>query len=271
MGSIVPYRIDLFDDEIDSIRSFDIDTQRSLYPVNDVQLLPGREFPMDEDARTRFRSRFREVFEGDPSRCLPYKDVGNGIAFAGIEYYLPLFFEETATLFDYLKPETITITLGDLEDTIARFHSDTGSRYNFIKSDRERPVLPPEQLFLSRDQIYNQFKNFARLNLDNKQDSQEITPAPDVAVARRAEQPFAKLQQMVLNKQHKILLCADSAGRRETLLQMLQEHQLVPDTRLETIHEFIQSNTGFGMVVAPINTGFLVQHLNIVLLTENDL
>ncbi|MFA5704311.1 MAG: transcription-repair coupling factor [Advenella sp.] len=271
MGSVVPYRIDLFDDEIDSIRSFDIDTQRSLYPVNDIQLLPGREFPMDEDARTRFRSRFREVFEGDPSRCLPYKDVGNGIAFAGIEYYLPLFFDETATLFNYLKPETITVTLGDLEDAITRFHSDTNNRYNFIKSDRERPVLPPEELFLSRDQIYSQFKNFARLNLDNKQASEEITPAPNVAVARRAEQPFAKLQQMVGEQQHKILLCADSAGRRETLLQMLQEHKLAPDTHLETIHAFIESDARFGMVVAPINTGFLVKHLNFALLTENDL
>ncbi|MDY0273790.1 MAG: transcription-repair coupling factor, partial [Advenella sp.] len=271
MGSVLPYRIDLFDDEIDSIRSFDIDTQRSLYPVNEVQLLPGREFPMDEAARTQFRSRFREIFEGDPSRCLPYKDVGNGIAFAGIEYYLPLFFDETATLFNYLKPETITVTLGDLEDTITRFHNDTSSRYNFIKSDRERPVLPPEQLFLSRDQIYQQFKNFARLNLDSKQASEDITAAPDVAVARRAEHPFAKLQEMVSSGQHKILLCADSAGRRETLLQMLQEHKLAPDTSQETIHEFIASDTSFGMVVAPINTGFLVKHLNFALLTENDL
>src|SRR3546814_14474389 len=98
MGSALPYRIDLFDNEIESIRCFDIDTQRSLYPVKEVQLLPGREFPMDENARNRFRARFRELFEGDPSRALPYKDIGHGIAFAGVEYYLPLFFEQTATL-----------------------------------------------------------------------------------------------------------------------------------------------------------------------------
>src|SRR5690606_19876793 len=102
MGSAVPYRLDLFDDEIESIRAFDVDSQRSLYPVREVHLLPGREFPMDEDSRARFRARFREVFEGDPSRALPYRDIGNGIAFAGVEYYLPLFFDETATLFDYL-------------------------------------------------------------------------------------------------------------------------------------------------------------------------
>ena len=100
MGSPVPYRVDLFDDEIDSIRTFDPDSQRSLYPVPEVRLLPGREFPMDDAARTRFRSRWRELLEGDPTKSRIYKDIGNGIATAGIEYYLPLFFEETATVFD---------------------------------------------------------------------------------------------------------------------------------------------------------------------------
>jgi transcription-repair coupling factor (superfamily II helicase) len=149
MGSALPYRLDLFDNEIESIRSFDIDTQRSLYPVKEVQLLPGREFPMDENARNAFRARFRETFEGDPSRALPYKDIGNGIAFAGVEYYLPLFFESTATLFDYLPERAITVTLGDISEAAQRFAHDTHSRYQFLKADRERPVLPPEQLFLN--------------------------------------------------------------------------------------------------------------------------
>ncbi|HYN59925.1 MAG TPA: transcription-repair coupling factor, partial [Rubrivivax sp.] len=102
MGSPVPYRVDLFDDEIDSIRTFDPDSQRSLYPVPEVRLLPGREFPMDDPARAKFRSRWRELLEGDPTKSRIYKDIGNGVATAGIEYYLPLFFEETATVFDYL-------------------------------------------------------------------------------------------------------------------------------------------------------------------------
>src|SRR3546814_12362449 len=109
MGSVLPYRLDLFDNEIESIRSFDIDTQRSLYPVKEVQLLPGREFPMDETARNQFRARFREVFEGDPTRALPSKDLRNGIAFAGVEYYLPLLFEQPATLFDYLPEQPFTV------------------------------------------------------------------------------------------------------------------------------------------------------------------
>ena len=110
MGSPLPYRIDLFDDDVDSIRAFDPDTQRTLYPVDSVRLLPGREFPLDEAARTAFRSRWRERFEGDPSRAPVYRDLGNGIASGGIEYWLPLFFETTATLFDYL-PENALLAL----------------------------------------------------------------------------------------------------------------------------------------------------------------
>src|SRR5690606_20644594 len=122
---VLPYRLDLLDDEIESIRSFDVDTQRSLYPVKEVQLLPGREFPMDEAARNQFRARFRELFEGDPTRALPYKDIGNGIAFAGVEYYLPLFFTQTATLFDYLPDHSLTVTLGDISQAVQRFAVDT--------------------------------------------------------------------------------------------------------------------------------------------------
>ncbi|MFQ6722099.1 transcription-repair coupling factor, partial [Bordetella pertussis] len=187
MGSVVPYRLDLFDDEIESIRSFDVDTQRSLYPVGEVQLLPGREFPMDEEARNRFRARFREVFEGDPSRALPYKDIGNGIAFAGIEYYLPLFFEQTATLFDYLAADTITVTVGDIDDAMQRFAHDTRSRYDFLKVDRERPVLPPDTLFLDHEALFARLKDFPRLALMAERPHPDFAAAPDVAVARRAD------------------------------------------------------------------------------------
>src|SRR5690606_12422881 len=193
MGSVLPYRIDLFDDEIESIRSFDVDTQRSLYPVREVQLLPGREFPMDEAARNRFRARFREVFEGDPSRALPYRDIGNGIAFSGVEYYLPLFFEKTATLFDYLPVNAITITLGDPAGAIRHFSQDTHGRYQFLKSDRERPVLPPQALFLEDEEWFGELKRFPRLALGNGEPSPDFLPLPDVAVVRRADDPGAAL------------------------------------------------------------------------------
>ena len=144
MGSLVPYRVDLFDNEIDSIRTFDPDSQRSLYPVPEVRLLPGREFPMDQDARGLFRKRWRELLEGDPTKSRIYKDMGAGVATAGIEYYLPLFFDETATVFDYLGDNATVVLHGDLEPAFQRFWQDTKDRYRLVQGDPERPVLPPE-------------------------------------------------------------------------------------------------------------------------------
>ncbi len=271
MGSVLPYRIDLFDDEIESIRSFDVDTQRSLYPVKDIQLLPGREFPMDEAARNLFRARFREVFEGDPSRALPYKDIGNGIAFAGVEYYLPLFFERTATLFDYLPGAAITVTLGDPAPVIRNFTQDTYGRWQFLKSDRERPVLPPEALFLSDEELFGQLKRFARLALGNDEPAPDFLPLPDVAVSRRADDPVAALRRLVDGHDGRIALCADSAGRRETLDQMLQEFGLAPDTSVETLSEFFSGTSAFALLTAPLANGFGLAGEALYLLTENDL
>src|SRR3982751_5269902 len=143
MGSPVPYRVDLFGDEVDSIRTFDPDSQRSLYPVPEVRLLPGREFPMDDDARAKFRSRWRELLDGDPTKSRIYKDMGAGIATAGIEYYLPLFFEDTATVFDYLGEASTVVLHGDLEPAFQRFWQDTRDRYRLVRGDPERPALPP--------------------------------------------------------------------------------------------------------------------------------
>lgn len=271
MGSAVPYRIDLFDDEIESIRSFDVDTQRSIYPVREVRLLPGREFPMDEAARTQFRARFREVFEGDPSRALPYKDIGNGIAFAGVEYYLPLFFEQTATLFDYLKDDTLTVTIGDIEGAIQHFAQDTHSRYQFLKSDRERPVLPPGELFLGTEALFGALKNFARLAITPDAMHPDFAQAPEVAVARRAEDPVARLRALVSAGDTRVVLCTDSAGRRETLLQMLEEFDLQPNAGADNLHDAFARNAPFCITVAPLTTGFAIPARALTLLTENDL
>lgn len=271
MGSVLPYRLDLFDDEIESIRAFDVDTQRSLYPVNDVQLLPGREFPMDEEARNHFRARFREVFEGDPSRALPYKDIGSGIAFAGVEYYLPLFFEETATLFDYLDAGTITVTHGDIDDAIQRFSHDTISRYQFLKADRERPVLPPPELFLDAEGLFGHLKDFRRLALTAAEPREDIVAPPDVSVARRAEDPVAKLRAVLARGDQRLLLCADSAGRRETLVQMLTDQGLPPEAQYDDIDAFMSLDARFALVAAPLNLGFALTDAHVAFITENDL
>ncbi|GAA5233767.1 transcription-repair coupling factor [Verticiella sediminum] len=270
MGSAVPYRLDLFDDEIESIRAFDVDTQRSLYPVREVELLPGREFPMDETARTAFRARFREVFEGDPSRALPYRDVGNGIPFPGVEYYLPLFFEQTSTLFEYLPGNAITITLGDADAAIQRYAHDTQSRYDFLKSDRERPILPPAALMLDAEGFFTSLKDFARLAFTDEADAEIVAP-PDVAVHRQANDPLARLRALVeAGDGRRLLLCADSPGRRETIVQMLAEHGLAP-VPVATIQDFLDGEVAFAIGVAPLTAGFALREAGLVFLTESDL
>ncbi|RZS81103.1 transcription-repair coupling factor [Pigmentiphaga kullae] len=270
MGSALPYRLDLFDDTIESIRSFDIDTQRSLYPVKEIQMLPGREFPMDEAARNEFRARFREEFEGDPSRATPYKDIGNGIAFPGVEYYLPLFFDETATLFDYLGEQTIAVTLGDAEDTIRRFLQDTSSRYEFLKSDRERPILPPSRIFLDTDGLFGHLKRFARLALAGDRPHPAFAAPPEVAVQRKAEDPVARLRALAARQDQRVLLCAESAGRRETIAQMLAEFGLDPEP-VESVQDFLGRTASFAIGIAPLSSGFGLADPRLLFLTESDL
>src|SRR3990167_9269057 len=196
MGSLVPYRVDLFDNEIDSIRTFDPDSQRSLYPVPEVRLLPGREFPMDDDARAKFRSRWREMLEGDPTKSRIYKDMGAGVATAGIEYYLPLFFDETATVFDYLGGEATVVLHGDLEPASQRFWQDTKDRFRLVQGDPERPVLPPEALFLSADQFYTQCKAHAQLALKSGAASPTLTRAEGQSGTESPGSPYVELETL---------------------------------------------------------------------------
>lgn len=240
MGSVIPYRLDLWDDDIESIRTFDVDTQRSLYPVKEVRLLPGREFPLDENSRAAFRKRFRESFEGDPSRSTLYKDMGNGVPSAGIEYYLPLFFESTATLFDYLPAHARLVFSGDIDNAISRFWTETQSRHRFISSDRDRPVLPPQALFLTSEDFFSLAKPYARLQLHGHAHHGALTTAlPQLSIDRRANDPIAALRTFVKGVEGCVLVAAESAGRRETMQAFFSEHHL--DITLD---------------VAPLSAGF---------------
>ncbi len=179
MGSNVPYRVDLFGDEVDSIRTFDPDSQRSLYPVPEVRLLPGREFPLDEAARNAFRARWREKMEGDPSKVRAYKDIGAGLATGGIEYYLPLFFDETATLFDYLGDEAAIVLHGEVDEAIKRFRADTRERHRFLQHDKERPILPPEALFLRDEEFFALCNVHAQLAVRGAARGPHPSPLPE--------------------------------------------------------------------------------------------
>ena len=272
MGSVMPYRIDLFDDEIDSIRSFDPDTQRSLYPIPRVRLLPGREFPMDEDAQQRFRARWREMLEGDPTKSRIYKDMGNGVATSGIEYYLPLFFETTATVFDYVGRDAMVVLHGDVESSMQQFWSDTKDRHRLFQNDPERPALPPSALFLDAEAFYTAANQHAQLSL--KPDAPP--PAdfywkalPNLAANRQAEDPLNALKGFA-NQSPRTLLLAESEGRRESLLDFLRGHGLsVP--AFESWQAFLESGQALGMAVSKLSQGFWWQTHGLALVTETEL
>ena len=259
MGSVLPYRIDLFDDEIETIATFDVDTQRSLYPVPEIRLLPAREFPLDDAGQSRFRQNFRERFEGDPSRSHIYKNVSKGNAPAGIEYYLPLFFERTATLFDYLPKQSTLCLHHDVNEAITTFAKDAASRYNLLRGDPQRPLLEPKELFMDAEQFFIRLRDFARLDVVSNPLSPSPSPTtgegsqtplsldgregeslpknittcptaalPNIAVNRRAEIPTQTFQNFLQSYQGRVLLLADSLGRREIMAGYLHEYGLTP-------------------------------------------
>ncbi len=274
MGSLVPFRVDLFDDEIDSIRTFDPDSQRSLYPVPEVRLLPGREFPMDDDARARFRSRWRELLDGDPTKSRIYKDIGNGVATAGIEYYLPLFFEETATVFDYLGDAATVVLHGDLEPAFQRFWQDTKDRYRLVKDAPDRPALPPESLFLDAEQFYARANGYAQLalraNVQDVADNAQFQTLSDMAVVRGAEDPLAKLKSHIKNTPQRVLLLAESDGRRESLLDFLRASGVSPPA-FDSLEDFQAGDEMLGIATAALDKGFSWLEGDIDFITETEL
>jgi len=282
MGAQQPYRVDLFDDEIDSIRCFDPDSQRSLHAVDAVRLLPGREFPMHEAARAQFRQRWRELLEGDPTRSRIYKDMGAGLATAGIEYYLPLFFDETATVFDYLGQDATLVLHGELQAALQGFWQDTCERYRLLQGDAERPVLPPETLLLNPEQFFIRAKPYAQLALrpggpDGSASGQSsggpgaFQALPDLSVQRSAQEPLARLHHHLGATAHRVLLLAESDGRRESLLDFFRTCALNPPV-FETLADFQnQGEARTGIATAALARGFAWGAAQIDFITETEL
>lgn len=289
MGSPLPYRLDLFDTELDSLRTFDPDTQRSLYPVKSVRLLPGREFPLDEAARSAFRGRWRERFDGDPSRVALYRDIGNGVAASGIEYYLPLFFDETATLFDYLPQETSLVLHGDVEAQLQAFFQDARQRHTFIGHDVERPALAPDEIFLTPEQFFVRSHAFKRYALpapsaqahnapsgSGTQRPPQAAAVPDVAVNRRQEDPLQALRTLLDSSSpvsgitERRIIVAESLGRRETLQERFAESGLKLATA-EDWHAALASDAPAVLTVGPLQRGFRLTDGSLMLITESEL
>ena len=221
MGADLPYRIDLFDNEIDSIKTFDPDTQRTLAPVSEIRLLPAHEFPTDADAQKIFRNRFREEIPSNPNEATVYQAVGKGQFGAGVEYYLPLFFEDgCADLFDYIGKNAIIVCTDDVHAHAHRFWDEVKSRHTMAQGDPTYPPLPPQSLYLLPDQFAGCLKRYPQVWTQADAES----GLPDVAVNRQSDEPLAALARFQAAFGGKILLCAESAGRRETMTGFLKQH-----------------------------------------------
>jgi transcription-repair coupling factor (superfamily II helicase) len=278
-GSPVPYRLDLLGDEIETIRTFDVDTQRSIYPVSEVRMLPAREFPLDEEGRAHFRESFRERFEGDPTRSRVYKDVSNGIAPAGVECYLPLFFAATATLFDYLPPVTCVIH-GDVSAAAEAFWKDLKSRYDLLRGDRDRPLLEPRELYLPVEDLFVALKEIPRIDVARVTLSQDTVRSldpglraddvPPVEVDRRSVEPLKQLRKFTESFGGRTLIVAESPGRRETISAFFSEHGFHP-ALVDDWSRFLDSTHPAALTYGPVASGFVLPGENIAVVTEAEL
>ncbi|EMR12797.1 transcription-repair coupling factor [Methylophaga lonarensis MPL] len=277
MGAKQPYRIDLFDDEIDTLRTFDPESQRSNESIDDVELLPAREFPLDEKSISLFRRQFGLQFDGDPQRSLIYREVSAGNLPGGIEYYLPLFFEETSCLLDYLPDNSLLIPINQPHDAAEIFWTEISERYRQHKVDPERPLLPPEKMFIAVPELFNQFKSFAQLHCQNFQLSesqghhnyQTIAPPP-LTINSRQDKPCAALESFIDGFKGRILFAAESAGRRETLLDLLRRQQITVK-QVDNWQAFLDDNSPLAITVAPVEQGLVSEQHQIAVIAETQL
>ncbi|MDR2013744.1 MAG: transcription-repair coupling factor [Rhodanobacter sp.] len=322
MGNAQPYRIELFDDEIDSIRTFDPDTQRSDHKVDAVRLLPAREFPLTEESAKAFRNTLRERFPIDPRHCPLYQDIKEGTTPAGIEYYLPLFFERTQTLFDYLAKGTLFVLATDALEAAQTFWSHTQERYEQRAHDVERPILPPAELYLTPQQLRERLNVELRVDIVEAEPAPETLliggsreqgaesggnstpfsplplrergggegtaplssnrhlehaidlgtqPAPSLPLNRKHEDFAQELQQFISAYPGRVLIAADSAGRREALIEQLTAAHLHPVT-VTSWQGFVREDAPrLAITVAGLEQGFTLTSPAFTVLTEREL
>ena len=264
MGSIVPYRIDFFDNEIESIRTFDVDTQRSLYPTNKIKLLPARECPLDDEGVGIFRNNYREKFEGDLSKSKIYKSITKSTPFAGMEWYLPLFFEQTNSIFDYIEPKDAVLLLGDTAKAASDYWSETASRYRLYAYDTERPILEPNEFLIPPDQFFKKIKDYPQI----KKHKDRIKSIKDIAIDRDESPPLHKLSKLISKSTQRILLCAEGLGRRESLADLLKQSD-IQFKLVEDWNAFIDSHEKVCLIAGPLHDGF--SYSNYLIITENEI
>jgi len=275
MGSDTPYRLDLFDDVIEAIRVFDVETQRSGGKLERIELLPAHEYPTEAAALARFRQEFRAAFEGDPQRVPLYRDISAGLNPPGIEYYLPLFFERSATFFDYLPANTVVVMEDGADAAARRFAEEYAQRYAALSHDRERPILPPARVFLSPDEVAQGLRPFARIVLATGDDTEAATrrasqPPPLLPVDHRAPEPYGALSRFLREYPGRVLLAAETAGRRELLENLLRAQGFAP-APVANWHDFVTGDARLAIAVAPLEKGLLLPAPPIAVIAEPQL
>ena len=277
MGNSQPFRIELFDDEVESIRSFDPESQRSIEKINNINLLPAREFPFTKDVITQFRQAYRVQFEGDPQASTIYHEVSNSNTPPGIEYYLPLFFENTNTLFDYLPDECVIFNLEGVTEAVQSFWSDVEERFEQSRHDVTRPILPPNKLFLRENELFECIGKQHQITLQHFETPENpgafnfsTKQPPQLTLDVRSEQPSAKLLDFISEFDGRVLFCAESTGRRETLLEILKGAGLHP-VSVNSWKEFLSTDNKLVITVAGLEAGLLLPEYKISLIAEPQL
>ena len=277
MGSQIPYRIDFFDNEIESIREFDPEDQRSIQKIDRIELLPAREFPLTEDSIKLFRTQWRAQFSGNPSLSPIYQSISNGEVTAGIEYYLSLFFTETATLFDYLPQHTSIIQLTELPAIAQKFWQEVTHRYEQLNVDTTRPLCEPPTVFLTPEFLFGSMRNHCQIHIHEQDVAEQVgrcnfpTEEPiDLRIDPHQEKPLKKLAEYIAVNNARVLIGAESAGRREVLLELLQGINYTP-TQFNSWNDFLSSSSTLGITIAPIDRGLVLTDTQITLVSESQL
>lgn len=277
MGSEWPYRIELFDDEIDTLRTFDVETQRSHEHLQRVQLLPAKEVPLTHEAIQRFRTQWRDYLPGNPIDCPLYQEVSQGVAPPGIEYYLPLFFEQTATLLDYLPEQSLLVAQQGCHQQAQHFWSEIERRYEQLRYDRQRPILPPATAFVPETQLFQSFKDYQQIALqDDKPTSTQqwsdfaVQALPDLTANYHWQQPLQKLKEFLQRHDYRVLFCVETAGRQEVLQTLLADID-VHVTVVDDWQDFLNSQSPYCLAVYPIERGFCDTYHGQCLITEAEL
>ncbi|NQZ54111.1 MAG: transcription-repair coupling factor [Piscirickettsiaceae bacterium] len=277
MGSKLPFRIDLFDDEIDTLRTFDPETQRSIETIDSIQLLPAREFPVTDDSIQLFRQQFRQMFEGDPQRSLIYREVSAGNMPGGIDYYLPLFLNQTNSLIDYLPDNTLLFSVNDPHQAAIDFWQEIEQRYQQHQVDTERPLLAPNDMFFPVDDLFASFKSYQRLHTQTfeleqgagKQNYSTTIPS-QLTLNARQDKTCEALLRYINDFDGRILFAAETAGRRETLLELLRDNNVHPKI-YQNWDEFLADDALLGITVAPLENGLVLIRNNIAVIAETQL